>query len=96
MSTHPDETPPARSALSRRTLVRSGGLLAGAAIGAPVLRALAQAGAQPVAADSAALIVPPDATKVPGMPSEALAGRSTFERPVLTPTGVTSGSALAV
>lgn len=90
MSTTDDDTPPA-PALSRRALVRSGGLLAGAAIGAPVIRALAQSVAPP--ADTMP-VVPPEATKVPGQPSEALAGRSAFERPVLTPTGVTSGSSL--
>lgn len=79
----------------RRALVRSGGLLAGAALGAPMFRALAQSGATaPVApaAEAATLAVPADPTKVPGMPSEALGGRSAFERPVLTPVGVTGGS----
>ena len=91
MSTSDDEPRPT-SALSRRALVRSGGLLAGAALSAPMIRALAQTVAP--AADTTMPMVPPDATKVPGLPSEALAGRSAFERPVLTPTGVTSGSSL--
>jgi sulfane dehydrogenase subunit SoxC len=101
-----DETPHEPSspaALSRRALVRSGTLIAGAAISAPVIRLLAQSGtpatgvAAPTAvapAASAAVQVPLDATKVPGLPSEALGGRSTFEQPALTPTGITSGSAL--
>ena len=94
----------APSSLSRRSLLRTGGLLAGAAVGAPVIRVLAQ-GSAPVQAsvpppvgapraDSATIAVPPDATKLPGMPSEALGGRSAFEQPRLTPTGITSGSAL--
>jgi sulfane dehydrogenase subunit SoxC len=87
-----NDPPPRATALSRRALVRSGSLLAGAAIGAPVIRALAQSVTP--AADTTMPVVPPDATKVPGQPSEALAGRSAFERPVLTPTGVTSGSSL--
>jgi sulfane dehydrogenase subunit SoxC len=98
------EGPPASpvvAGISRRSLVRSGGLLAGVAIGAPVLRAFAQTtapsggAALPASAavpDSAKLVVPLDATKVPGMPSEALGGRSAFEQPALTPTGITSGS----
>jgi hypothetical protein len=97
MSTNKDDETSAAGSLSRRALVRSGGLLAGAAIGAPVIRALAQPPkppAPPAVADSAVQVVPDDATKVPGMASESLGGRSTFERPALTPTGVTSGSSL--
>ena len=104
MSDHePDESPPG-SSLSRRSLLQTGGLLAGAAVGAPVIRVLAQGSAPAQAsvqppvvaalADSATIAVPPDATKLPGMPSEALGGRSAFEQPRLTPTGITSGSAL--
>jgi sulfane dehydrogenase subunit SoxC len=88
--------------ISRRSLVISGGLLAGAAVGAPVLRALAQTTTRPpgaalpasaaAVADSAKIVGPLDATKVPGLPSEALGGRSPFEHPALTPTGITSGS----
>jgi len=35
--------------------------------------------------------IPPDATKVPGFPSEPLGVRSQFEDPTLTPTGVMTG-----
>jgi sulfane dehydrogenase subunit SoxC len=35
--------------------------------------------------------IPPDATKVPGLPSESLGPRSQFEKPALTPTGVMTG-----
>ena len=78
--------------LSRRALVRSAGVLAGAALGAPVLRALAQ-----TSADAASPVVPVaaaaplDATKVPGLPSGALSARSPFENPALAPSGVTTG-----
>lgn len=85
-----DESPPPDRALSRRAVVRSGALLTGAALGAPVIRAVAQATA-PVA-QTDVLIAPPDATKVPGQPSQVLGERSPFERPQLTPTGITSGS----
>ncbi len=100
----PDQNDPVdpSTPLTRRALVRTGGLLAGAALGAPVLRALAQGGqataaqtgASGAVSAAAAQTVPLDATKVPGLPSEALAGRSMFEQPVLTPTGVINGSAL--
>ena len=94
-------SPPAPASPGRRALVQSGALLAGAALGAPLIRAFAQTGtvapapSPPLAvAPAPPLAVPLDATRVPGMPSEALGGRSAFERPVLTPTGVTSGSSL--
>lgn len=80
--------------LSRRALIRSAGLVAGAAVGLPVLRGLAQgstpstAGAVPASASPSA---PTDATKVPGLPSAPLGGRSPFENPALAPTGVTTG-----
>lgn len=38
--------------------------------------------------------IPPDASKVPGVPSESLAARSQFESPSLAPTGVMTGSSL--
>ena len=103
MSDREGEDITAPPSLSRRALVRSGGLIVGAVVSAPVIRALAQSSAPVQAsvppsavaalAESATLVAPPDATKLPGMPSEALGGRSTFEQPRLTPTGITSGSA---
>lgn len=96
-ATPPDEHKP----MSRRALMRTGGLLAGAAVGAPMLRALAQtvnsAPATPAVAPAdstvvAAPVVPADPTKVPGLPSEGLNARSAFEHPVQTPIGLTSGS----
>lgn len=80
--------------LSRRTLVRSAGVIAGVALGAPVLRALTQAspGAAPfVTPPAPATAAPLDATKAPGLPSGPLSTRSQFEAPALAPTGVTTG-----
>ena len=104
MSEHESDEAPAPSSLSRRAILRSGGLIVGAAVSAPVIRALAQSSASVQAstppsavaalAESTTVVVPPDATKLPGMPSEGLGGRSAFEQPRLTPTGITSGSAL--
>ncbi|MDQ6611866.1 MAG: molybdopterin-dependent oxidoreductase, partial [Gemmatimonadota bacterium] len=86
-------------AISRRALVKTGGVLAAAVVGVPGLRAFVQttvpaASKVPAVADTTEIVVPLDATKVPGLPSEALGGRSKFEQPALTPTGITSGSAL--
>ena len=89
---HPDgnaASPP----LSRRELLLSGGTLAVAALAAPVVRVLAQTPSNvPVAAMEATVVVPLDATKVPGLPSAALSPRSSFEHPALAPVGVTSGA----
>ena len=84
--------------LSRRALLRSAGVLGGVAVSAPVLHALAQAGAGPAPASSAPAtpargpIAPLDASKVPGVPSDALGARSSFEHPSLAPAGVTTGA----
>ena len=99
---HPGSEPPEIDAgghtpppLSRRALLRSAGVLGGVALGAPVLKALAQTAAassgQPPAG-SAAAAAPLDASRVPGLPSGALGVRSSFENPTLAPTGVTTGS----
>ena len=86
--THADSHPDASTGLSRRAMLRSAGVIAGAAIGAPVLRALGQAAtASPTPLASA----PPDATKVPGVPSAPLGTRSPFENPSLAPAGVSTG-----
>lgn len=66
---------------SRRTLMQTGGMLAGAALTAPLVRALAQNSALP------------DPTHIPGAPSDSLGTRSPFEHPRLTPVGVVQGSA---
>jgi sulfane dehydrogenase subunit SoxC len=82
--------------LSRRALMRSAGLFAGAAIGVPVLRGLAQA-TSPRAVGAALPVTPSapaDPTRVPGLPSGPLGLRSPFENPALTPIGVTTGSSL--
>ena len=42
-------------------------------------------------AAAGAIVAPPDATKVPGLPSGPLSIRSPFETPALAPTGVTTG-----
>ena len=95
-------TPP----LSRRALLRSGGLLAGAAVAAPALHAMTQVTgsasgttsptrASDAAPDPAAapLAPPADPTRVQGLPSEPYGTRSPFETAAqLTPTGVVSGS----
>lgn len=88
--------PGGNSDMSRRDLVRSAGLLAGVAIGAPVIRLLAQA---PVKASvlaplvpSSTLSVPFDATKVPGLPTGPLGLRSPFENPTLGPLNVVTGT----
>lgn len=75
---HEPDTQPASP--SRRALMQSGGLLAGAALTAPLVRALAQS------------TTPPDPTRVPGAPSDSLGTRSPFEQPRLTPVGVVQGS----
>ncbi len=80
------------SRVSRRALLRSAGLLGGAAIGVPVLRALAQSGGAPIPASAPGSAAPLDATKVPGLPSGALGARSPFENPSLAPTAVTTGA----
>ena len=79
------------SAISRRMLMRSAGVLAGAAISAPVLRAIAQSPASPTLAPASSPVAPLDASTVPGFPSTALSARASFEAPALAPTGVTTG-----
>lgn len=83
-----EDAVPSTHALSRRALVRTGGLLAGAAFTPSLLRAVAQ---QPTAG-TATMAPLPDPTRVPGAPSDSLGARSPFETPRLTPVGVTGGS----
>ncbi|HET9425233.1 MAG TPA: molybdopterin-dependent oxidoreductase, partial [Gemmatimonadaceae bacterium] len=78
--------------ISRRSLLASAGVAAGSAVIANVIPAF---GAQAApAAQPQQPVVPPDPSAVPGIGSEALAPRSPFERPSLTPVNVTSGPAL--
>ena len=85
----PDPDSPAPG-ISRRSLLASAGLVAGGAVLANVVPGLAQAPQQAPTPP----VVPPDPSAVPGAGSEALSPRSPFEHPALTPTGVTTGSAL--
>lgn len=78
----PSATP--KSTLSRRALVRTGGLLAGAALTPSIVRAVTRQ------ADATSALADP--TRIPGTPSDSLGTRSAFETPRLTPVGVTGGS----
>ena len=87
-----------RPTLSRRSLVAGvAGAVAGAVagrVGAQATPPAPNAPAAPAPAAPAAPAVPADASVVPGMPSGALGERSPFERPALSPTGVTTGASL--
>ena len=76
--------------LGRRALLGS----AAAALGGAALRRVGGEAWAQGAADSLPAVppMPSDATRVPGMPSGALSTRAAFERPSLTPTGVTTGA----
>lgn len=85
--------------ISRREAIAGvAGAITGAALAGIDPSALeAQQVARPPAPQPAngGVVVPADPTRVPGMASEALAGRSPFERPALAPTGVVSGGVLS-
>ena len=82
---------PRTPTISRRDAIASvAGALTTAALSAVTLDAQ-----QAPAASTAPPVVPVDPTRVPGAPSEALAGRSPFEHPALAPTGITSGGVLS-
>ena len=87
-----EQAPASGARLTRRALVRTAGVMAGAAMGAPVLRALAQTTSTDV---PPAIVAPPDATKIPGQASGTLGARSPFETPALAPVGVTSGASFS-
>jgi sulfane dehydrogenase subunit SoxC len=88
VDTVPDDEPQrSTQKITRRAVVRSGGLLAGAVLTPSLMRAVAQ---EPLPATSAAAQTDP--TRTPGAPSDSLGTRSPFETPRLTPVGVTSGS----
>ena len=77
-------------------MLQSAGLVAGAALTAPLVQLIAQA---PAAAPTPPVVLPPvaptaplDATKVPGLPSGPLSERSIFEKPALAPLNVMSGA----
>ncbi|GAB1343681.1 sulfite dehydrogenase [Gemmatimonas sp.] len=73
-----------RPTLSRRALVRTGGLIAGAALTPSLVRAVTRQ------VDSTSALADP--TRVPGVASDSLGTRSAFETPRLSPVGVTGGS----
>jgi sulfane dehydrogenase subunit SoxC len=79
------------TSLTRRDLVRSAAVVAGAAVATPIVRAFAQ---QQAAAPPAPppLTVPVDPTKQSGLPTAALNSRSPFENPGQAPPGVLTGS----
>lgn len=86
-----DGTQPAGSRISRRAaLERAAALASGAALG---LSAPSLAGGQVGAGEAAkpAITAPPDATRIPGLPSTARSERSPFESPALSPVGVVTG-----
>ena len=76
--------------LTRRDLLQSAGIATGIVLAAPLTKLLGQAVTSAPA--SPALAIPPDATKVPGLPSGALGDRSPFEKPTLAPLNVTTGA----
>ena len=80
--------------LTRRELLQGAGVTVGVALAAPVTALLAQAATAtaPAGATAQAPAIPQDATKVPGLPSGPLGERSPFEKPALTPLGITTGA----
>ncbi|HEX5817942.1 MAG TPA: sulfite dehydrogenase [Gemmatimonadales bacterium] len=70
--------------ISRRTAITTTAGAVGAAL-------LARAGLAAQDTPAAAPSAPPDATKLPGLPTSAVSGRSPFVHPERTPTGVLSG-----
>jgi sulfane dehydrogenase subunit SoxC len=81
-----------KQTLTRRELLQSAGVTVGVALAAPVTGLLAQAASAPPSASVQAPAIPPDATKVPGLPSGPLGERSPFEKPALAPLGITTGA----
>ena len=82
-----------RQKLTRRELLRTAGVTVGVGLAAPVTALLAQAAATTPAQGAAhPLTIPPDATKVPGVASGLLGDRSPFEKPALSPVGITTGA----
>lgn len=87
--------PPEDTAISRRAMLSAAGVAAGGAVLAGVLPQLVAGQAVQTATKAAPPtppVIPADASMVPGVASEALAGRSSFENPALGPVGVTTGS----
>lgn len=84
-----ERDPSAEQSLSRRALLAGAAGIAGAAaLSGKPYRLLAQDTA-------AAPVVPPDPTKVPGVPTTALGARSPFVHPGRAPVGVQSGASFA-
>jgi sulfane dehydrogenase subunit SoxC len=90
------DEPKSPSISRREALAGVAGALTGAALNGLGPATLdAQQAPAAGAATAPAVVVPADPTRVPGAPSEALAGRSPFENPRLAPTGITSGGVLS-
>jgi sulfane dehydrogenase subunit SoxC len=89
----PDETGSAPSSPSRRALLGAATTAVGAAmLGTAGERLLAQTPMPIAPATPTALVVPLDASRVPGLPSGPLGERSPFVAPALAPLGVTTGA----
>ena len=75
-------------------MLQSAGIVAGAALSAPLVQLVAQtpAATPPVPPPVAEITAPLDATKVPGLPSGPFSERSIFEKPTLAPLNVMSGA----
>jgi sulfane dehydrogenase subunit SoxC len=78
--------------LSRREMLQSAGIAAGAALSVPLAQILAQAPAIIPPPAPVPPAIPLDASKVPGLPSGPLSDRSPFEKPALAPLNVSSGA----
>ena len=85
--TNPDNDKPR---ITRRDLLHSAGIATGIALAAPITNLLAQAATSVAPTQEPA--IPPDATKVPGLPSGPLGERSPFEKPALAPLNVSTGA----
>ena len=87
--------PEAPSKVSRRALIASAGVAAGAAaLGNLIPELGAQQAAKPPATPPTP-VVPADPSAVPGAASEALNSRSPFEHPGQAPINITTGSSLS-
>ena len=70
-------------------MLQSAGIVASIALTAPLAQMLAQV---PAIVQNSPPVIPPDASKVPGLPSGPLGERSPFEKPALAPLKVSSGA----
>lgn len=89
-----DAEPENESPISRRALLSAAGAAAGGAVLAGVIPQFVSGQGTKIAPQALAPpAIPADPSVVPGIGTEALAPRSSFEHPTLAPTGVTTGSA---